>query len=326
MRRTIGFVIAMLAFAPRFSQAVVYNLPPDVPPATLAAGDAMNVYAGAGTVDQLDAAAGSTINVHGGAMGLLTYTSGEMNIYGGKASSTVVGAGATVNLVAGEIPNALYMNADSTLNMSGGKFAFLNASASVINLSGGNISVLQQLQTSTLNMTGGQILLGFRSVTGSTINLSGGTLGDDQIGGDSRLNFSGGSIAPKAYFAALADSTVHLIARAALLNGTAIPGLSLGNETAIDLTNITGTLNGILKDGSPFSFALRLDRPESSAQGQGPIIVTNPSVVQSGPPRSNVKVLITLVPEPSSASLVALCAGSVLMSVGRRRQPARAAS
>src|SRR5690242_10010359 len=98
MRTIASLVIAIAASLPAVSFATVYNLPPGLPPEALLAGDTMNVFVGAAKGDFIEAQAGSTINLYGGEMGLLTYMYGSLNIYSGKASSTTTASGGTINV------------------------------------------------------------------------------------------------------------------------------------------------------------------------------------------------------------------------------------
>jgi hypothetical protein len=307
MRTLTSLAIMIVASIPCVaSYATVYNLPPDVPPTALVAGDVMNVFAGAGTVDQLDAALGSTINLQGGSMGLLTYLYGVLNIHSGNASSTTAASGGQINLYGGA-SGSLYLTDNSTLSMSGGNVnGFFSANNSVVTLSGGRIQTVESIQNSTLNISGGEIVMSMApSLTTSTFNMSGGVLGDLRLGSGTRLNLSGGAISPLGHFIVDSQSVLALSVKGASLNGLGIPNLSPGVTTPVDVTNLTGQISGLLAGGESFVFQLRPEAPKTLLE-KGAFVVTAPP--QRG---GTVQILVTLVPEPGTAELFAVAAVSI---------------
>ena len=169
-------------------------------------------------------------------------------------------------------------------------------------MSEGAINVLGNISGTTINMAGGRIGTAFGPVTGSggVLNVSGGTVGQFEIADGVRLNLSGGQfdVYPgDAAFLALPGSTVHVRVQNASLNAAAIPGLEPGQTVEINVTNMLGELTGKLSDGAAFKFELAADR--MTADFNSPVIRTSPI-----PGVGQVKVLVTLVPEPTLATLV----------------------
>jgi autotransporter passenger strand-loop-strand repeat protein len=307
MRMTFTLAAALVAAAsPLSALATVYNLPPDSPPTSLAAGDTMNVFDGAATTDVVEAYAGSTINLYGGAMGLVTNLYGDLNIYGGRASSTTWASGGTINVFNGST-GGLYLT-NSVLNVHGGQIdGLVNANNGTINMAAGDF-IFQSLSDSTVNMTGGRILVGFPYATvRTTFNVSNGELGDLTLRDGSKLNLRGGSVVPNSRFTVLPDATAHLFVRSALLNGMTVPGLVHGVAVPINVINVDGQLDVVLQNGSPFSFSLSTrSLLQLDPRPAGALISTNPSNADPGPVRK-IEVLLTLIPEPAAATMAVTC-------------------
>lgn len=320
MRTITSLAIALAASIPSATSfATVYNLPPDLPPEVLFAGDTMNVFVGAAKAEPIEARAGSTINLYGGEMGILTYLYGNLNIYSGKASSTTVADGGTINVYNGSTDD-LHL-ANSVLNLHGGQInGLVWASSSTINMAAGAFPFFRLID-STVNMTGGKIVFGLPAENvgvRSTLNVSGGELGTLYLSDGSDLNLRGGSVVPNERFAVMPDATAYLYVRSALLNGATVPGLTHGVAVPIDVTNVNGQLDVVLQNGSPFNFTLSaLPFSESNPGPAGAVISTNPSNTGPRPPVAKVEVFITLIPEPSTATMAAV--GVVACSATIRR-------
>jgi hypothetical protein len=322
MNRTsvVAVCTAYVALAASAARAVVYNMPPDALPATLLAGDTLNFNTG-GVIPEfaaVEAGLGSTVNLYGGALGFITNLKGVLNVYGGKASETTHGDGATINVFAGTTGGFNLKN--SVLNVQGGTLGGLvSAANSTINLAAGQLGFWYFSDT-TVNMTGGQLpVVVFDEGGGRRIlNVSGGELGHMTLRDGSVLNLRGGKSMPNTTFAVLPDAKAHLYVRSASINGSPVPGLTLGVDVPIDVTNQTGKLDVVLQNGSPFSFLLSTTT-QLQDQFLGPLISTNRSMSSTSPAPAKVEVVLTLVPEPCSAALATASIAACVGGLRRRR-------
>ena len=215
----------------------------------------------------------STVNIHGGFVGT------KLGIYD-----------STLNIFGGEVDKSAQANAGATVNISGGFVgSFLDTYAgSTLNITGGEVNVFDT--RAATNISGDARVHGFIAWSGSTVNISGGIVGRDwdnhpakavQAQFNSTLNISGGDIGTK--FVVSAMSTVNLIGTSFVLAGIDLtPGLSPGESVSI--TDQDVYLEGLLADGSPFSFHIEEN------------LSVLPDAIWT----------ITLVPEPSILCVVAM--------------------
>jgi len=106
---------------------------------------------------------------------------------------------------------------------------------------------------SVVHVTGGQVGVNFEAV-GALVTISGGSVGDEFDAMDgSTVNISGGSIGEG--FGAFSGSTVNLFGTLFVLDGLDISGTLMTN-VPVQITERNVSLEGLLADGSPFSFDL----------------------------------------------------------------------
>jgi|GEM_PF-5029400 len=262
--------------------------------------DQTSISGSIGSDTQLNVAAGGTVassfNVgpsNGSGFNI------EMNLVGGSVGSQVTSyAGSTVNVLSGFIGNG-FDAFSGVVNMSGGTFGddFDISASSVLNLSGGDIGVnFDALSGSTVNMTGGSIGDSI-DVFASTFNLHGGEIGEEfDVNNGALVNIFGGDVGDQ--FDVFSGGEVHIFATQASIDGIA---LSLNVGESIVVTQRGGALlESTLEDGAFLDFQLN-----DSFSG----------TLDSFGPGSTVRV--TLVPEPSTASIFALVA--LLVARHRRR-------
>lgn len=376
----------------------VINVPPDVAPSTIGSDTQLNLFDGGsispflyagnhsepnsnievnvagGSVDDIDAYSGSTINVSGGQLYHITADSSEVNISGGQffagdirvmassldinggtgletvlidtgstAELSDISIGGTVSVHDHSVANLhdiasvgyldiyLYSDAsiygsmiqrdvdvyygtlnlhDSTiendLNASYGNIHItdgstvnnLSANHSTIQLDGGTVGDVAFINgLNTLNITDGSIGDDLYVLTGNTVNMHGGTIGDHfSLVAASTLNLDGGSIGES--FWTSGRSHVNLTGQSFILDGTDLTaGLVPG--VPMDITDRDVTLEGMLADGSMFSFDLN-STPVYAHDYFDP----------------DSTITITLVPEPGTIGLI----GIGLLSVLRRRR------
>jgi len=296
---------------------VVFNVPPDVAPVTLADGEVLNLLPSGAIPVGFNSTAGSVVNVAGGTLDQFSTIRGALNIFSGGTGSSTFARGATVTLIDGSLGDQFALTDGGHLKVLGGHVQFfLNSVDSAVTVQGGQVDFAETLRQSELNLDSGT-MFGFMNFTDhSTINMSGGLLGEMKIGGSSVFNQSGGALMTGVPFVIYADGSANLTVQSALLNGSPVPGLSPGSSTALDVTGMTGVLSGILKDGSPFQFELH---PNLNFDPKTAIIVTNPALtIDRSPARSSVTVTLSQVPEPGVVTLLGASALAVVLM--RRRQ------
>ncbi len=146
----------------------------------------------------------------------------------------------TLNINGGTVGSLLISAPDSTVNINGGFVAGELSANGTVNLSGGTVNrFLIAHPGSTVNITRGTMGPFLEAHSGSTVNISGGDV-DNQID-------------------AFAGGVMNLTGPSFTLDGVDLtPGLTLGVSTLI--TDRDVTLEGILTDGSPFSYDLNSTR------------------------------------------------------------------
>ncbi|MFO0790115.1 MAG: hypothetical protein U0805_11725 [Pirellulales bacterium] len=188
-------------------------------------------------------------------------------------------------LSGGQLPASFNAGAGSSVRIFNGAAVgpnFESVSGNV-DILGGNIGEnFDALWGSTVNVFGGNIGASFGAHNGSVVNIRGGIFGN--------------------LFEAFAGSTVNFFGRDFFINGTPISGLIAGQQFLF--TTRTGTLSGRFADGTAFSFSLQ------TAAREGPRPLLSP----------NAQVTLTLVPEPSSGLLCALC---IMLASGKMLRVAR---
>ena len=176
-----------------------------------------------------------------------------LNVQGGTLGSSVETAGGVVNISGGNVGPSLRAHLDSEVNVSGGTlgdgplgfgFALVADSGSVVNVSGGTVYGLQAESGSVVNISGGTVDIGIQFAIGS-VGLSAES--------GSEVNISGGTVTG---FGVTANegSTVNITGTQFVLNGELLDALVVGESFTI--TEPVETLDGVLADGSPFSFGL----------------------------------------------------------------------
>lgn len=226
-------------------------------------------------------------------------------------------AGETVNLLNGGSLEGFEADFGSVINVHGGVIHPGSHFSGEVNIFGGIVREFTGFESSSVvNVYAGQ-LTGGNNLHG-TMNLRGGSHGGslDAYAG-SILNVAGGSIASGvnargivnltagslgSHFALLQGATMSIRASMAFLNGAPIPGLALGQTVTISERG-NFTLAGELTDGTPFDFDLNDDSFKWFME-------------QADFFDPNASLQITLVPEPTSAALLAIAAFAWL---GRRR-------
>ncbi len=248
--------------------AAVVNVPADPAPQGLRIGQTLNLDDGGQLEENFTTTVGSVVNINGGSVGngLLAGIDSTINIRGGSAGDffTTLG-GSTISISGGVVGRNFNANAGSTVSISGGEVG----------------SGFDANDDSTVNISGGTVGSGFDAKTGSTVNISGGSIGSD--------------------FDAEAGSIIILGGLSFILDGVDLtPGLVIDGFFPIHDRNVV--LEGVLADGSPFSFDLKDSNSNLSHDFFHP----------------NAALLITLVPEPGALALLGL-GGLVLLERRRDR-------
>lgn len=162
----------------------------------------------------------------------------------------------------------------SRLSVTGGVVSGIQIDDSHVNFSGGSTDFLSMVaSSSSFRMTDGELDLKLGQFSGTT-SISGGTIRLDD-----------------ADFATLgAGASFELVGHSFALDGTPITPLSRGGS--LEIHQRTGTLSGLLADGSPFAIGL------GAQERGGPPL---PGVLAALPGAS---IVVTSVPEPTSALLL----------------------
>ena len=197
--------------------------------------------------------AGLTLNVVDGGSLLSNFAAVDitLNVQGGTLGSDIESARSVVNISEGTVGNRFRAYSGSQVNISGGTvgdgtfnsgLALGAGPDSEVNISGGLVTGVEASSGSVVNISGGTVdigLVGFISVfslvaqSGSEVNISGGTV-------------------TGAGFHANEGSEVNIRGAQFILNGELLDALVVGGSLTI--TEPIETLEGILADGSPFSF------------------------------------------------------------------------
>ena len=188
---------------------------------------------------------------------------------GGSLLSNFAAVDVTLNVQGGTLGSDIE-SARSVVNISGGTVGsrFRAYSGSEVNISGGTVGngpfnsglALGAGPGSEVNISGG-LVTGVEASSGSVVNISGGTVDIGLVGFFSELslvaqpgsevNISGGSVTG-AGFLANEGSEVNIRGAQFVLNGELLDSLVVGETFTI--TEPIQTLEGILTDGSSFSF------------------------------------------------------------------------
>lgn len=191
-------------------------------------------------------------------------------------SDFTTGIGSTVNIDGGEVGDRFTAEINSTVNISGGIVgnSFNAFSGSTVNISGGSIGVV----SSVLDKS-------FIANSGSTVNISGGVIGTKfKASSGSIVNILGGNIGNA--FVAFPDSTVNLTGSSFILDGVDLTA-GLTPDELFTITDRNVRLEGMLADGSPFSFNL-----SSNGNFNADFFHTTATLT------------VTLVPEPGALALL----------------------
>lgn len=197
--------------------------------------------------------AGSQVTVNGGTVGGLTaLEDAEVQINGGDHG--LLGAsGGHLYLNDGLVDDVSATN-DGIVTMFGGAVGALSTGdGGIVSIENGTIATAAIQSSGTLNVSGnagvGQVAL-----FGGVVDQVGGTVGDDvSLFFGSRYHLSGGTVGDG--FQASGGSFVNIYGASFVLDGVDLtPGLTPGAGFTIDSRDVT--LEGILTDGSSFSFDL----------------------------------------------------------------------
>ena len=203
---------------------------------------------GPGIGDGIESFGNSVINMHDGTVGagngVRLHDNSVFNMSGGAISPSgiVVSNNAAVTVSGGTVETNVRTLDNSTFQLMGGVLrGNLNVSSSA-NISGGTVlgELIANTPTSQLEVSGGAFGDGVRSlVSVGSVNISGGTFsGELVLGGNTVLYVLGGTFLGQ--MSALANSAVT------------IEGSSF-NLPFGEVLQSSGTLSGILADGTPLS-------------------------------------------------------------------------
>jgi hypothetical protein len=225
---------------------------------------------------------------------------------GGELGDNFAAVDATVNITGGTVGQSLEV-VNSSVTITGGEVGpnFVVLDGSQININGGVVGdFLNALSGSVVNIRGGEVGDRFMagmpdgSSTDVTINMSGGTIGRvPQFFSGATANISGGVIGNQLF--ANAGSTINLIGRSFILDGVDITS-TLTVEELFAIIDRDVVLEGVLADGSPFSFELN-----SRFSGNSDNFDTTATLT------------VTLVPEPGTVALLGV--GGLMVMRRRRR-------
>ena len=172
-----------------------------------------------------------------------------LNVQGGTLGQGVETAGGVVNISGGTVGSFFEAYSGSEVNISGGivgddflSLALTANSGSVVNISGGLVTGVEASPGSVVNITGGTVDIGVQAAIAQIgLNASSG----------SEVNISGGTVTGGGFFAQ-DGSEVNIRGTQFSLNGELLDELVVGETFTI--TEPIQTLEGILADGSSFSF------------------------------------------------------------------------
>ncbi len=212
-------------------------------------------------------------------------------------------------------PETLGLREGQTLNLSAGAelVKFFRAIDSTLNIGGGNVGRGLKAYGSTVDITDGALGEYFSATSGSTVNISGGQLAHGMVLSESYARITGGDIAGldaasnsivDVFGGSIDDidarsgSIVNLTGLSFILDGVNLtPGLTPGDQLVITARDVV--IEGLLADGSPFSFDL--DNSSSSVSNNFDTTAT---------------LTVTLVPEPGAVVVVGV--GGLTMLWRRR--------
>jgi hypothetical protein len=278
-------------FAAPAADSAVFNSPPDPVPASLASGDVLNIGAGATTLRNFTADAGSLINVNGGTVesdniihadanvnsGLFRpfQVTGVVNLYYGMAGGSMAFRN-ELNVYGGTVGSASHLGPGAVLNLFDGLVrGSMNISDAEVNVFGGSMEV----PTPALN---------------ANVNVYGGAYSNGALFGNSVMNISGGTLLDPD-LALGAGSKANIYGSLFLLDNAPIQGLSFGNPVVISARDVV--LSGTLLDGSSITLNLATGMPFSSV---------DPTAI----------VTVFLIPEVSTVT--ALLIGGVFIGAMRK--------
>jgi hypothetical protein len=281
-----------VAFCLGFAQTsgasgTVYNIPPDPAPTEIGAGDVVNLSTE--LFGGFMAGAGSTVNIQaGGGIGIGLYSRGEVNV----------------------LPGALGLGSwtldGGVLHATGGHLGWSTVqNGGHVVVDGASMSGPTELRNSTAEFRSGR-MDGVYVFDGSTMTIhSAGVLGAVILELNAELNIRGGGLAPQPPPANIptldASGQLNLFVRSAMINGSPIPGLTLGASVTIPERNVD--LETVLADGT--AYVVPLTPFNGGSVGD---YTFHPSSI----------VTVTLVPEPASG-LAATCAVVLAANLTRLR-------
>ena len=212
-------------------------------------------------------------------------------------------------------PEPLGLRLGQTLNLSLGAdlVDYFTAVDSILNIDGGSIGKGLKTYGTLVDITDGAVGEYFSARAGSTIHISGGQVAHGMILVESSARITGGDIAGLDVVSnsiadifggsieeidARSDSIVNLTGQSFILDGVDItPSLTPGSRLTI--TDRDVILEGLLADGSPFSFNLE---------------TTNPALSNNF--AATATLTVTLVPEPGTVAILGVGGLAIL----RRRR------
>jgi hypothetical protein len=278
------------------AQAAVYNVPPDPPPASLQAGDTLNLGVGGVIGNGFDAALGSTMNVNGGSIGFFAETAGVVNLNSGQFGSGFRSLpGSEVNIYGGAL-GFLPFNDHAQWTVYGGQVGdAANLNGGKLSIQGGKVGDITAIQHSEIFISAGQLGRSINPISQSTLTMTGGVLTNGfTFGEESTWTLSGGVVNGTVEI-----STFNILCKTVLVGGAPIAGLIPGVPHLVTQRNVK--LTGVLLDGSPFDFDMN-SGPGDSSVDRFPVQAT---------------VTVTVVPEPSHIAFGGIFASLALLPYRR---------
>jgi hypothetical protein len=284
-RAALALVAGLICSTARGQFTTVYNVPPDMVPASIGEDTLLNVLEGGAIYGEFTSF-GSVINVAGGAIyGEFTSSGSVINVAGGLIDNLRATNSTVVNVNSGGVTRLVFDA--SVLNLSGGVSGYSSVirNGSVVNMSGGSLGRNSAAYDgSVVNLTAGSIGYGFEAHSGSVVNVLGGSGGGYfQVFDGSIVNLSGGTFGDVWL---REGGSLNLSGGEFRIDENLIEELALVGESHRVELPTDSILSGTLADGTPFSYSssaledgtLSLNVAELPPIGPAVIIVPNDPV------------------------------------------------